>query len=229
MTERFAQRPFAPPPDATEVVLVRHGASADAIEGEAFPLIGDHSDPPLSPEGRRQADEVGERLAGEALRAVFVTPLQRTAQTAEPLCARVGLQPTVMEDLREVHLGEWEGGEYRIRAARRDPLVRRVFEEQRWDVIPGAEPMHALAARVRGGVGEIVRAVGPGATAAAFLHGGVIGEVCRQATGSRALAFVHVDNASVSRLVVFPSGRWLLRTFNETGHLAALDGRSRPG
>ena len=148
-----------------------------------------------------------------------MTPLRRTAETAAPLCARTGMAPAVVEELREVHLGELEGGEFRIRSAQGDPLVRRVFVEQRWDVIPGAEPMHALAERVRAGVGSIVEAVGPGAIAAAVLHGGVIGEICRQATGSRPLAFVHVDNASISRLVVFPSGRWLLRTFNDTTHL----------
>ena len=35
--------------------MVRHGASAAAIPGEPFPLIGDHSDPPLAPEGQRAA------------------------------------------------------------------------------------------------------------------------------------------------------------------------------
>jgi probable phosphoglycerate mutase len=219
MTQRFPQRPFVPPPDATEIVMIRHGASAAAVPDEPFPLIGGHADPPLAPEGRRQAAAVGARLQGEALAGVFVTPLRRTAETAAPLCARTGMEPTVVEDLREVHLGELEGGEFRIRSERGDPLVRRVFVEQRWDVIPGAEPMHALAERVRAGVRSIVETVGPGAIAAAVLHGGVIGEICRQATGSRPLAFVHVDNASISRLVVFPSGRWLLRTFNDTTHL----------
>jgi len=219
MSERYPQRPFAPPPDATEIVLIRHGASAAAVPDEPFPLIGEHADPPLSPEGREQAIAVGARLAAEELAAVFVTPLRRTAETADPLCRAKGIAPVVVEDLREVHLGELEGGEFRIRVAERDPVVRRVFTEQRWDVIPGAEPMHALARRVRRGVATIVDAVGPGAVAAAVLHGGVIGEMCRQATGSRALAFVHVDNASISRLVVFPSGRWLLRTFNDTTHL----------
>jgi probable phosphoglycerate mutase len=47
----------------------------------------------------------------------------------------------------------------------------------------------------------------------------VIGELCRQATGSRPFAFVHSDNCSVSRLVVLPDGRWLLRSFNDTAHL----------
>jgi probable phosphoglycerate mutase len=51
------------------------------------------------------------------------------------------------------------------------------------------------------------------------LHGGVIGEICRQATSSRPFAFVHSDNCSISRLVVLPGGRQLLRSFNDTAHL----------
>jgi probable phosphoglycerate mutase len=61
-----------------------------------------------------------------------------------------------------------------------------------------------------------------GATVAAVVHGGVIGELCRQASGSRAFAFTHADNGSLTRLMVFPDGRWWLRSFNEGGHLAAL-------
>src|SRR5437588_444270 len=77
------------------------------------------------------------------------------------------------------------------------------LEKERGDVIPGAESMESLASRVRAGIEAIVAATGPGARAAAFLHGGVIGEACRQAAGSRSFAFVHGDNGSISRLVVF--------------------------
>jgi 2,3-bisphosphoglycerate-dependent phosphoglycerate mutase len=49
----------------------------------------------------------------------------------------------------------------------------------------------------------------------------VIGEVCRQATESRPFAFIHADNGSLSRLVILPGGRWLLRSFNDTAHLAS--------
>jgi 2,3-bisphosphoglycerate-dependent phosphoglycerate mutase len=127
----------------------------------------------------------------------------------------------VVPELREVHLGEWEGGEYRIRMAEGDPLALRALAEERWELIPGAESGAALAARVRAGVDAIVARLGAGATGAAILHGGVIGEICRQATSSRPFAFVHADNASLSRLVVFGDGRWLLRSFNDTAHLAA--------
>src|SRR3954454_12519987 len=148
MTESYPQRPFAVPPDATEIVLVRHGASAAAVPGEPWETVEGQSDPPLAPEGVEQARKVAERLAGQPFAGLFVTTLQRTAQTAAPLAELTGLSPVVVPDLREVGLGAWEGGELRIRAARRDPLFAEMIEAERWDVIPGAEPGEELADRV---------------------------------------------------------------------------------
>jgi len=209
------------PPDATEVVLVRHGASEGVVPGRPFPLLDGHGDPALAPEGEAQAAAVAERLAFEPIAGVFVTPLRRTVQTAAPLAERLGLAPEVVPALREVSLGEWEGGEFRIRMAEADPLALRVVAEERWDVIPGAETMEAFADRVRAGLEAVVAAAGPGVTVAAVVHGGVIGEACRQATDSRPFAFVHADNGSLTRLVAFGGERRLLRSFNDTAHLAA--------
>ncbi len=217
----YPQRPFAVPADATEVVLVRHGASQAHVPGEPFELIeGGHADPPLAPEGRFQAERVGARLATGAPHAVFVTPLQRTAQTAAPLLAATKLVPTVIPELREVHLGDWEGGELRVRLAHGDPLAARTIAEERWSVIPGAEEADAFAARTRAGLDAVVAASGPGTSVVAVVHGGVIGELCRQASDSRPFAFIHADNGSVTRLVAFSDGRLLLRSFNDTSHLA---------
>jgi 2,3-bisphosphoglycerate-dependent phosphoglycerate mutase len=219
VSRTYPQRAFEVPADATELIVIRHGASAALEEGRPFPLVGGHSDPPLASEGLLQARAVAERLHGEPLRALFVTPLQRTAQTAAPLADATGLEPVVLEDLREVHLGDWEGGEYRIRLAERDPLAIRALTEERWDVIPGGEPMDRLRARVAAGLEAMLGAVGPGGAGAAVLHGGVIGELCRQVTGSRPFAFLHADNASISRIVAFATGHRLLRSFNDTAHL----------
>lgn len=220
MADSYPQRAFAPPPGSTEVVLVRHGASAAAVPGEPFESLEGQADPPLAPEGERQARAVAERLAAESFAGLFVTPLRRTAQTAAPLAAITGLEPVVVPDLREVALGDWEGGQLRIRAAHGDPLFCQVIEAERWDVIPGAEPAEAFGRRVRAGLESVVAAVGPDSVAAAVVHGGVIGELCRQATSSRPFAFVQSDNASITRLVVLPGGRWLLRSFNDVAHLA---------
>jgi probable phosphoglycerate mutase len=220
VTRTYPQHSWALPDDATEVLLVRHGASQAAVPGEPFEMIeGGHADPPLAPEGEAQARAVGARLAAAPPDSVFVTPLQRTAQTAAPLIAATGLTAAVVPDLREVHLGDWEGGELRIRFAHRDPLVAEIYARQRWDVIPNAEPPDAFAERVRRGVETVVAGTGPGRRAVAVVHGGVIAEICRQAIDSPALAFIHVENASVSRLVVFDDGRWRLRSFNDTSHL----------
>jgi probable phosphoglycerate mutase len=220
MPDRYPQKRFAPPPGATEVVLVRHGASAAAVPGRPFDLLDGHADPPLSPEGREQARAVAERLRGEPIDALFTTPLQRTAETAAPLAEATGLEPAVVPELREVMLGDWEGGELRIRASQGDPMFLRIIEEERWDVIPNAEPMDEFARRVRAGLETIVASVGRDARAVAFVHGGVIGELCRQATASRPFAFVHADNCSISRLVVMDGGRQLLWSFNDATHLS---------
>lgn len=219
MAESYPQRRFELPPDATDLLLIRHGASAAAVPGEPFELLEGQADPPLAPEGEEQAAKLADWLAGERLSALFVTPLQRTSQTAAPLAERTGLEPTVIPDLREIMLGEWEGGEFRIRVANGDPIAARLFQEERWDVIPGAENMEAFAERVARGLAAIAEQTGPGATGAAILHGGVIAEICHQVAHSRPFAFAQVDNTSITRVVRHANGRWILRYFNETAHL----------
>ena len=222
MSERtYPQRDYSRPAEAIEIVLVRHGASQSAVDGQPFELLEGQADPPLSPHGERQAQAVAAFLAADPPAALFVTPLCRTAQTAAPLAALTGLRPVVVAELREVHLGELDGGAFRIAVHEGDPRIAEVFARERWDVIEGAERMEDLAARTRAGIERIVASVPDGATVAAIVHGGVIGELCRQASGSRAFAFTHADNCSITRLMVFPDGRWWLRSFNESGHLAA--------
>src|SRR3954452_14356710 len=173
MPDRYPQRRFAPPPGSTEVVLVRHGASAAAVPDEPFDLLDGHADPALAPEGREQARAVAERLAREQPAYLFVTPLRRTQETAAPLAEATGLEPVVVPELREVMLGDWEGGKLRIRAANRDPVFFEVMEAERWDAIPGAEPAEEFAERVRAGLDKVVEATGHGSSAVAVVHGGV--------------------------------------------------------
>jgi probable phosphoglycerate mutase len=218
--DSFEQKPYQPPPGATEVTLVRHGASEAAVVGQRFPLVDGHSDPPLSAvPGRHQAQQVADHLQHEGFDRAFVSPLRRTAETAAPFLAATGMEATVVEEFVEVSLGEWEGGEYRIRAGRGDPIIARMHAEQRWDVIPGGETLDSLGARVRAGMERVVAETGPDRRAVVFGHGAVIGEICRQACDARGFALIHSDNGSISRIIVSPDGAWLLRNFNDTTHL----------
>lgn len=209
---------FQPPPGATEILLVRHGESEPAVEGQSFALLDGQSDPALAPEGEAEAEQVCDRLASEHIDAIWVSTLRRTAQTAAPLARRLGLTPVVDAGLREVFLGEWEGGGlFRQRVTDQHPAAIRIFEEQRWDVIPGAEAAAPFAARVRAAV-ERIAAAHPDQRVAAFAHGGTIGEILHQTTDSRPFAFMGADNASISHIVVTEQ-RWILRRFNDTTHL----------
>lgn len=215
----FEQHRYVPPPDAVEVVVVRHGASEAALPGKIFPLIDGQGDPALSEVGRSQALSVAKELADERFAGMFVSNLCRTQETARPLAEEFVMKPKVLPDLREIFLGELEGGKYRIKVAEGDPLVAEIAREERWDVISGAESLDDFGARLRGAIEEIVASVPAGSVAVAFAHGAVIGQLCSMATGSRPFAFIHADNGSISRLVVHGDGRWLLRSFNETRHL----------
>lgn len=216
---RHPQAEFRLPSGATQLLLVRHGSSLAGADGVVHGFVDGHSDPPLAPRGHAQAAALADRLRHEPLAALFVSPLQRTAQTAEPLASATGLRPIVRRDLREIHLGEFEV-DFAALAAAGDERIRRIAREQRWDVAPGAEPMADFTARVAAELDALAELVGPDATAVAFTHAAVVCEACRRATGSEALAFRAVENASITRLVRSARGRWTLRTFNDVAHLA---------
>lgn len=213
----YRQHRFRRPPGAAEILLVRHGESAPEVPGSPAPQVDGHSDPELAPDGLLQAERVADRLAGEHVDAIYVTTLRRTVQTAAPLAARLGLPLQVEADLREVHLGEWEGT-FRQHMASGDPVARRFIAEGRWDAIPGAEPREVFEARVRDAVARLA-AAHPDQRIVAVCHGGVIGQILARASGAaNGLAFTGADNGSISHLVVL-GDRWTIRRFNDTAHL----------
>ena len=219
MTEvrTYRQFRFSRPPGAAELLLVRHGESIPARDDVPFPLVDGQGDPELDPVGHEQAERVADRLQHEEIAAVYVSTLQRTAQTAAPLATRLGITPRVEPDLREVGLGDWEGT-FRRHIVEGHPLAQEMYLQQRWDVIPNAEPAEAFAARVKGVITRIAEAHTDEAVVVVS-HGGTIGQILALATGARAFAFNGSDNGAISHLVVTPE-RWIVRRYNDTAHLS---------
>jgi probable phosphoglycerate mutase len=215
--KRYRQHRYTPPPGATEILLVRHGESQPVDPDKPFELVDGHGDPPLDPVGAEQAERLANRLAGEDIAAIYVTTLRRTVETAAPLARRLGIEPRVEANLREVYLGEWEGGLLRVKAEERDPAFVLAIEEERWDPIPGAEPVEVFRDRVSKGIAAVA-ASHPDELVVVVTHGGVIGQILADAAGARGFAFIGADNASISHIVV-DGDRIVVRRFNDTTHL----------
>jgi probable phosphoglycerate mutase len=128
----------------------------------------------------------------------------------------------VEPDLREIFLGEWEGVAFRKYVSEGHPTALKMFEEKRWDVIPGAETNAQLETRVRRGLERIV-AAHPGQRVVVVVHGGVIGQCMGLATGTPPFTFIGADNASITQIVAMVPGTspstWVVRRFNDTAHL----------
>lgn len=212
------QTRFSAGEGAAHLLLVRHAESAAVRPGDEWPTIRGHGNPPLHPHGRAQAERVALRLVGEGLSAVYVTPFDRTRDTAAPLLRLLGMDAVEEWELREFHFGEWESPDARRYFAEGHPIARRINAEERWDIPPGAEGHEAFGRRVTAAIARIAERH-PGEVVAVFSHGGVIGRVLAEATGSRPFAFTVPDNASISHLVV-SRGKWIVRRFNDIGHLS---------
>jgi probable phosphoglycerate mutase len=217
MTE-YRQHRFTLPEGACDLLLIRHGETDAVRAGESFPLRDGHGDPSLRPEGEAQAREVAARLAKDPIAAIYVTKLRRTHQTAAPLAKVLGLVPVEDPDLHEVHLGDWDGGLYRIKAAGDAPEFQRARIGHEWGEIPGAETTAELQARVARGLRRIA-AAHPNELVAVVVHGGVVGAALSHATGARGFAFNGAANGSISRLVVHGE-TMIVRGFNDCMHLS---------
>lgn len=222
----YRQHKFAAPPGATQILLVRHGESRAAVPGEPFPLVDGQGDPELGEAGREQAIQVGERLRHHPISAIYVTSLRRTHETAAPLAGHLGIEPIMEKDLREVHLGEWEGGLFRIKAAENDPAYLKMQQDQRWDVIPGSESHEQLRSRVKPALHRIHQNH-PDEMVVAVVHGGIVGHILAEATGSQPFAFNGCDNGSISHIVMVEN-QIIVRRFNDAAHLNATDRAAMP-
>ncbi len=219
-SESHRQTRWAAPAGSTDVLLLRHGAT-EGLRGDAdrFPLTDGHGDPNLSDDGELQAQFTADRLVNEDIHAIYVTSLIRTHQTAAPTAERLGIKPRVEPELREVFLGEWEGGLARVHASLGDPRWVRAVEEGEWGHVPGAETTEQLTRRCMDALNRIEQAH-RGERVLVVVHGGVIAAILKAVTGVKD-SFVGADNCSLSH-VVHVNGMWRMRCFNDTAHLGGF-------
>ena len=217
----FRPTRYRPPGGSTRALLIRHGLQAAYRPHEDAEAQGD---PPLAPGGRRQAERLATGLAEAGVGGICTSPARRARETAEPLARLLQLRPVVIQGLREVGLGEWEGGAVHQRVREKDPAWARVLQTGRWDAIPGAETNEELHGRVAGALLEVMSSF-PGQVVAVFTHDGVIAAALALAARASSFAFASSDHGSISELVLGARDSWRVRSFNDTCHLRAREPR----
>jgi len=197
------------------MILVRHGQSTWNREHR----IQGQLDPPLSDEGRRQAELLGRRLAGRRLAGFYASDLSRAVETAEAIAPGVDLKPEPTPGLREIFLGEWEGLRTEEIAKRFPNAWARWGEEADWDLVPGGEGAARFEARVMATLDEILGRHSHG-DVLVVTHGGVIQVALHRVIGrpSRGLFPFKIQNASIS-LIDVRDGRMVIGGSNDVGHL----------
>ena len=81
----------------TTYYLIRHGVTDWLEEGIAQGI----SDRPLSSFGLEQAQLTGQAFKDIKASRLFVSPMKRAVQTAQPISEVTGLTPEVVDGLRE--------------------------------------------------------------------------------------------------------------------------------
>lgn len=209
--------PLPQRPAPTRLFLIRHGQSTWNREHR----IQGQLDPPLSPEGRRQAERVAARLAGRAFAGHYTSDLKRAHETADIIASRVAMPPQPNVALREIYLAEWEGLRTVDIADRYPKEWARWVEEPNWDVVPGGEREADFEARVARAMDELFqRHAHEGVLV--VTHGGVIQVALHRIVGkrSRGLFPFRIQNASIT-LLEDRGGQMVIGGVNDIGHLEA--------
>ena len=85
--------------------LVRHGENpANIIKQFSYRLV----DYPLTEKGVLQAQQTAAYFKDKQIDEIYTSPLRRTIQTGEIIGASLGIMPRILENFREVNVGELE-------------------------------------------------------------------------------------------------------------------------
>jgi len=192
-----------------DLVLVRHGLPIRLVSDDGTP-----ADPPLSDEGRQQAEAVGRWLEREAFDAVYVSPMQRARQTAAPYLEQAGIEPRVEHRVAEF---DRDAAHY----VPMEELKRTDYETWRQLVQGGYEAapnFEAFRRDVVDSLGEIATRH-RGERVLVVCHGGVINVWAGVVIGIGPRLFFEPGYTSINRFRVARSGEKSVTSLNELAHL----------
>lgn len=197
-----------------ELILVRHGETLHNVAG----IAQGWNDSALSDRGNEQVRRLAKRLARHNPDALFSSPLGRALATAAAINDVLGLEITILEDLREMSYGGWENRSF-LDIRRDEPDVYRKWIDDPDAPSPEGESHNQVRARMERAFATVAAAQRP----VLVTHGTAI------RIGTTALLNIPVmaahrfaqDNAALN-LFFQRADRWVLKYWNDTTHCGEL-------
>jgi len=195
-----------------QIVLVRHGATDWNLEHRCQ----GSSDRDLSDVGRRQAEQLGDRLRQETIHGVYASHLRRARRTAEFISGHHKLPVIIEESIRELDHGHLEGLTFNEIKQNYGDFLTRWRTEPAELRVPGGERLADVAERAWLGLNQIVARHDAADTIVVVSHNfPIVGIVCR-ITGTHLNQYrnFHLDPCGMSRLHHNGDGSWQVTHIN---------------
>lgn len=197
------------------LLLMRHGQ----IRANRHGLWHGSTDSPLTWRGRREARRTAAHLARHHadIGAIYSSPLGRCRDTAAFVARRLGLEPVVVDALREYAIGEWEGLPFAHLAKEHD-FVTRATQDPDF-APPGGESLRQVSERIVTAIQEIHRAHGDSERILVVGHGAALAVALGYLLDQSPARWTdyHFANCSLTELVLSPAP--YVNFFNSTQHL----------
>jgi probable phosphoglycerate mutase len=203
--------------EPTTTVLLRHGETPLSVERR----FAGRGDIPLTETGRLQAKAAAQRLAARGgIQLIVTSPLQRARLTAEAVAAATGAPVEVDDGWIETNFGAWEGLSY-AEAMERWPDEVTAWMKDTSVAPPGGESFAAAGRRVLAALGRLLGRAQPGRVVVVS-HVTPMKTVLRHAllAPPAALRRMHLDVACLCEVDWYADGPAVVRSLNDTGHLA---------
>lgn len=196
-----------------KLFLIRHGET----ELNAQKCYCGSMDVKLSDVGLAQAGMVAERLRDEEVKNIFTSPMLRSVETAEIISTDHKPEPRIVEGLREIDFGDWEGFTFEEINSNYPDQVDKWFKHPDDFAFPGGESVQSFHQRVINSFAEIVSYPGPMVVVA---HGATLKAaicyLCGWGMGS--FHSFSLSNAGVS-VIDCLGGSAIVKSLNDTSHL----------
>ncbi len=199
--------------EITRIFLWRHPEVRGVSEGRVY----GQKDVALTRKGERQAKAIAKFMADYELAAIYCSDLQRCRLPAELVGRRqrTRLVPTVMQELRELNLGIWEGLTLSEIEERFPGELAKRYEQLATYKIEEGESLTELAERVVPVFQEIV-AANKGKQVCVISHAGVNRVFICRIMGAPLERVFRIDQefACLNIIDVFSDGMPVIRRLN---------------